>query len=445
MEIAFVDDEGMAAILDKAEPAPDPLRPEPSKPKVELQKPEPTPKDKEKPRAKVVVVPPPPATPPPPPPPPMEKQIHQKMVDQDKFPDEADNAEAKYLAQKNHRAARDTRALQTNLVRDQRNPNQGPVEKSDNQAPQPGMKKHKIAELQKRAGVENRVVRERPRPGDEGKARETKPGKLSMRGLTPKATDQKGPERARDGVELRDDTPGPLAEARQGNAGERSGSRAKGAKRPDLTLKATDYDKIVGESVAKAEREKAAKAEVSHAEGRWAKLQKKQEAMRSSLENFTPDAYVGRESELGTRAHPYAAYIAEMHRSIHKLWAFSFLPSLDSRGALDPYNDMTRWTMISIVLSDSGVVEAANIARPSGYLPFDAAAWDVVMTAGPFPKPPEAIRSHDGKVYVDWVFHRDERQCGTDFVVPHILTGDKHTHAASPSGDKHAAAASRRF
>lgn len=439
VEIAFIDDEPLLPKpLDDRPPADEEKRPEPpsrslppEKEKVEKDKPDKKEKDKEKPpEPKPVVVE---NKPPPPPPPPMEKQVHQKMVDQDKFPDEADNPDAKYLAQKNHRAAKDTRALQTNLVRDQRDPTPAPTEKSNNEAPQPGMKEQKVAELAKRAGKENQVVRSRPRVGDEGQAEKSAPGKLSMRGLTPKSVEQKAPaDKARDGVELRDNTPGPMAEARQGAAGERAGSRSKGVRRPNLQLNPMDYDKIVGESVAMAERQRAAKSEISHGEGRWDKLLKKQQALRSSLENFTPDAYVGRESELGTRAHPYAAYIAEMHRGIHKLWAFSFLPSLDSRGALDPWNDMSRWTMISIVLSDSGAVESANISHPSGFLPFDTAAWDVVQQAGPFPRPPEAIRSYDGKVYLDWAFHRDERQCGTDFVIPHILTGDKHSRSLPP-------------
>jgi TonB family protein len=173
------------------------------------------------------------------------------------------------------------------------------------------------------------------------------------------------------------------------------------------------YDRIVGEAVAERERREAARAEVSRAPGRWDKLQKKLGLMRSSLENFTPDAHIGNEAELGTRAHPFAAYIAEMHRSIHKQWAFDFLPSLMSKGALDPWNDMERYTLIGIVLDDSGTVEKVTIRRPSGFAPFDAAAMDAVVSSSPFPKPPDSIRSPDGKVYLDWTFHRDDRQCGT--------------------------------
>jgi TonB family protein len=431
VEIAFVDEDpessGQPPELDKLDlPRPEvrDRRPPaaPSKPERPEKVKPPTPP---RPTEKVVVVEKP-REPPPPPPPPEQELVHQKMVDQDKFPDEADNAEARYLAQKNHRAARDTRALNTNLVRDSVGPTSSPTEKSDLQQPEIGMKDRKTAELQRRAGQERKVVRSTPTSGDEGKSERTTPGKLSMRGLVPRSVEQQGPQLTpREGMELHDRDAGQMAAAREGNAGERSGTRRRGA-RVNLSLGALDYDKIVGESVARAERDRGARAEVSHAEGRWARLERKQAAMRSALENFTPEAYVGRESELGTRAHPYASFIAQMHQAIHKLWAFSFLPSLDGRGALDPYNDMTRYTRIAIILKDSGELESANILRPSGYLPFDAAALDVVMSAAPFPKPPEAIRSYDGKVYLDWVFHRDGRQCGTDFVVPHILNRDRH-------------------
>jgi hypothetical protein len=59
--------------------------------------------------------------------------------------------------------------------------------------------------------------------------------------------------------------------------------------------------------------------------------------------------------------------------------------------------------------------------RASGYLPFDAAAIDVAFNAGPYPDPPRAIRSANGKIYVHWQFHRDERQCATSGVDYFIL------------------------
>ena len=77
---------------------------------------------------------------------------------------------------------------------------------------------------------------------------------------------------------------------------------------------------------------------------------------------------------------------------------------------------------IEIVVRNDGVLDGMTIARPSGSLPFDTAALDAVSSAAPFPSPPDAIKSRDGKVYLTWHFHRDERQCHPNYVDMHILT-----------------------
>ena len=89
-----------------------------------------------------------------------------------------------------------------------------------------------------------------------------------------------------------------------------------------------------------------------------------------------------------------------------------------------------------VVLNPDGSVDKLGIVRPSGYAPFDAAALDAVMSSAPFVRPPEAIRSVNGKVYLDWRFHRDDRQCGTFGVDPHILTAvaGKHEHDTTEVG-----------
>ena len=74
-----------------------------------------------------------------------------------------------------------------------------------------------------------------------------------------------------------------------------------------------------------------------------------------------------------------------------------------------------------MVLNRDGTVDKVTVVRASGYLPFDAAAIDVAFNAGPYPDPPRAIRSANGKIYVHWQFHRDERQCATSGVDYFIL------------------------
>jgi TonB family protein len=74
-----------------------------------------------------------------------------------------------------------------------------------------------------------------------------------------------------------------------------------------------------------------------------------------------------------------------------------------------------------MVHNRDGTVDKVTVVRASGYLPFDAAAIDAAYNAGPYPDPPRAIRSANGKIYVHWQFHRDERQCATSGVDYFIL------------------------
>ena len=126
-----------------------------------------------------------------------------------------------------------------------------------------------------------------------------------------------------------------------------------------------------------------------------------------------------------------------MHRQIHKLFTFGFLADLDMKpSANSPYNNEELWTQLEIVIKGDGTVDKVGIVRGSGVLPFDVAAIDSVMSAAPFPPPPAAIKSVNGKVYLDWQFHRNELACGTFGVDPHILTtvGDNTQHDTSEAG-----------
>jgi TonB family protein len=377
----------------------------------------------------------------PPKPQPLPPMDHRKqMVDQDNFPEEQDNAEAKYLAQKNHRAAKETRAEATNLIRSVESQQKtSPSEESQNQLPNVGGKTDKIAELENHQGQKNTMPRSSPMRGDEGQSMEAqKPGPLSMRNLTPRAIDQREAQKTREGVEIQEPGRGDLPMARIGRDGERgqTGDAKKGG-RVHLSLDHHNYDNIEGFATAEKERRQAARAEVSHKAGRWDRYQAKAQAMRSSIENFTFDVKPGNQAELGTRASPFAAYITAMHRQIHKLWTFGFLADLDGKPSSNsPYNNEELWTQLEIVIKGDGTVDKVGIVRSSGVLPFDVAAIDSVMTSAPFPPPPQVIKSANGKVYLDWQFHRDERACGTFGVDPHILTtvGDASQHDTSETG-----------
>src|SRR5574338_520576 len=134
-----------------------------------------------------------------------------------------------------------------------------------------------------------------------------------------------------------------------------------------------DYERIMGKEKVDEERQVAAR-KMSSKKGRW---ERKLAAIKSSLENFVPDVRPGNQTALKTRAHPYALYIARMHRRIHELWGFGFLEDLDNKGADYPLNDPNLWVNLEIyiltevpddggvgVLDDGQMV--ANVAKLPG-------------------------------------------------------------------------------
>jgi TonB family protein len=114
-----------------------------------------------------------------------------------------------------------------------------------------------------------------------------------------------------------------------------------------------------------------------------------------------------------------------MHRSIHKLWGFGQLEDWDEKSSSSPFNNMNLMTNLELVLNRDGTVDKVVVVQSSGYLPYDAVAIDVAYSAGPYPDPPKAIRSPNGKIYVHWRFYRDERQCATSGVDYFILDDGK--------------------
>ena len=373
-----------------------------------------------------------------PPQPPSPQPVIDKrkqMVSQDHFEEEKDNADAKYLAEKNHRVTEDTRTESTNLIRRA----QGADHKSapnENRDKEVGEKDQVIAELEQRRGID--LPRDAPQRGHEGQSsdkRETKPGPLSMRNLVPR-TDERAELKQREGVERQETTAGDLPMQRQGHDGERGGATRKGGEKVKLSLDMHSYDNIEGFATAQKERREAALAQRSHVRGRYDKYQDSLGALRSALENFTPDVKVGNQAELGTRASPFAAYITSMHRQIHKIFTFGFLQDQQNKLGRGAFEDETLWTQIQISLNGDGTIDKLGIVRSSGSVPFDAVALDSVRSAGPFEKPPQAIRSANGKVYMDWQFHRNELACGTFGVDPHILTtpGENVEHDSTETG-----------
>jgi TonB family protein len=401
---------------------PEKQKPDPRKKKIEVAKQEPAKKeaDKTKPKPEPeVVVPPLPPMPPEPPPPPEPRKGHEKMVDLDNGKDVPPPPDAKYLAEKNNRAEVETRAEDTNLERNQKGEGQASAP-SERDEPQPGADKRKIAELEDEKSALGRKAPEvtphekpvvaAPTPEEQ---QQQKKSLLALRDPAPKVHELT-PETA--DLSLPRAADGDLAENRAVRGKKSNAAKLPPGKRVKLAITGDDYEYMFGAD-AEAERRLAQKQRSMKVGKHLQKLAH----MGSALENFIPEVKPGNQTALNTRAAPFAAYIARMHRSIHKLWGFGALEDWDELGSGSPLNNPALMTALEIVMNGDGTVDKVSIVKSSGYLPYDAAAMDVAYSAGPYPDPPRAIRSKNGKIYVHWRFFRDERQCATSNVDYFIL------------------------
>jgi outer membrane biosynthesis protein TonB len=397
-----------------------PLSPRPPPTPIEAEKLEDTPLQVAlKPPPKPVQLKPPAVQPPPPPPPPTPKAAtppqppppNMVMVEvkDDKHVVDKSPDDAKQLSDKNRDVAEETRAKQTNLDKESEGQQVASRESDDHMSPDIGGPEDKIRQLEEAKPTTDRHIRETDHSGkeqaavgaikgdggdngDEGTG-ETDPGVLAMRGIG-------GRGRITD----------------NGKDGKKIGKRGTPGINTPMSFK--DYERILGKERIDEERQVAAR-KMSSKKGRW---ERKLDAVKSSLENFVPDVRPGNQTALKTRAHPYALYIARMHRRIHELWGFGFLEELDGKGSDYPLNDPNLWVNLEVSVNPDGTLHKVTIAKTSGKTEFDVAAVDTVISSAPYEATPEAIRSVDGRIYLRWGFYRNWRQCGTFNVEPYILT-----------------------
>ena len=367
-------------------------------------------------------VPPPPAVPPakqPPPPPPVKG--HEKIVDlqTDKKVEPPPNA--KYLAQENMRAEEETRDTRTNLEKAQQGTDEASqAESKRRDDKEAGDEKTKIAEMEDQKSKAGRQAPENtPRVETESLQPEQQRPKQSPV-LSLRETAPRGHEITPETVDpsLPHDPAGLLARARSKSAfRDDDGGKASHGQRVKLALSGHDYEYMFG-TQAKADRQLSQKEMSTHM-GR--SVARRMAQVRSSLENFIPDVKPGTKTVLNARRAPFAAFIARVHRQIHKYWGFGALEDWDSLPASSPFNNDALATMLEIVLNQDGTVGKITVVKASGYVAYDAAAIDAVFAAGPFPEPPQEILSSNGKVYFHWNFARDGRACGTEGVEYYIL------------------------
>ncbi len=213
---------------------------------------------------------------------------------------------------------------------------------------------------------------------------------------------------------------------------ERAGARA--SRGVSLNLSFSQFEQTFGADELRAEREAYLEQRRSKSQGGNREVEWKQ--FRAAIENFVPNVKPGNQTALNAAASPFAAYLAEVHRLIHREFAFRFLKDLPLVGG--PYNDPTLYTQLEIIINQDGTLHKVGVIQSSGFTPYDYGAWNSVVRAAPFPEPPKKILSGDGRVYMHWGFNRDERQCGTFNADPYILPnlGNSPNPSPGPMHDK---------
>lgn len=345
----------------------------------------PPPKKEPKKRKKLVKRPPPAIPRPQPPEPPRLKMVEINTPESKTAP-----KNARFLSDKNRRVAKETRARHTNLQRDHRKPE-----------PTPSKALRRKIDGAAKPQLARKAQKARPRRQPRRKPVRVSP-LLAMRRPAQRAIHERT-EIAKNGSLA---AAQPLRRA------------AAPRRRLDLNLDHQSLDRMYG----KAAHEARERARLAVSPRRGGKIERKWKRMRAALENFVPEVQPGNQTALGTRANPFAVYIARMHRKIHPLWGYGFLVDLDNKGDRNPLNDMSLRTTLEVAVNPDGSIAKATIVRPSGKLVFDVAALDSVFSAGAFDATPRGIRSANGKVYMHWSFYRNHRQCGTFNVHPYILT-----------------------
>ncbi len=361
--------------------------------------------------------PPKPAQPPPPPPPPEAAKPPPPIPDNMRMvevPDEnvVDKApdDATHLSDKNRDVAEESAAKDTNLEAEKKGEVVASAESKDTTSEEIGGPDDEIAQNEDSEATTNERVEASDHSGAEEIAKGTVVGEEGDGGDDGDGGDKEPGMMAMRNVEGR----GRVADP--GGDGKKAGK--KGTKGAKLRIDFEDYERIVGPDKAEEERLIASRKR-SHKKGKYTK---RLEAIKSALENFTPDVRPGNQTALKTRAHPFAVYVARMHRRIHELWGFGFLEDLDSKGSGHALNDFDLYVAIEVALNPDGSVYKTTIAKTSGKLEFDVAALDTILAGGPYEDTPDAIRSVDHRVYLRWGFYRNWRQCGTFNVEPYILT-----------------------
>ncbi|MGB8331640.1 MAG: hypothetical protein WCE62_16045 [Polyangiales bacterium] len=333
-----------------------------------------------------------------------------------------------FVAEENNRVEEETVARIRNMIRDDKLPSPGPQQKpSDTLEEEGNAREQEIAEARNKEGSDARKVTEeeadRKRPDKAINADPMKVERVSRAAPDGKRADTSGDragERADDTITITD-AAGTFSIRRPSSAGQGGGERAKG-KGPGGQMAWSQFEGAVGSDQLEQDR-RAYLAERKSSQ-RGISREKTWNEFRAAIENYAPGVKPGATTALNAAASPFATYIAAVHRRIHQEFADRFLRTLPIGG---PYQDDTLMTKLEIVLNRDGSVHRIGVVRSSGLLPFDFGAFNSVLRGQPYPEPPDAILSGDGRVYIHWGFFRNQRQCGTFNAEPYLLRDPRGT------------------
>ncbi|AKF06717.1 TonB C-terminal domain-containing protein [Sandaracinus amylolyticus] len=224
-------------------------------------------------------------------------------------------------------------------------------------------------------------------------------------------------------------------EAGEGLAIGRSGRTRGGARRggetgvrggPGSPLSWSQFESIYGEEELRRQRE--ARLEERRSRSRGASRERRWQEFRAAIENFVSEVRPGNQTALDAAASPFATFLSDMHRRIHREFADRYLASIGP-DASEGLNDMSLNTTLEISVNPDGTVHRVGIVATSGNILFDFGAFNSVMRAQPFPQPPDAILSGDGRAWLHWRFDRSPRQCHPTNARPFMLRNGSGTGA----------------
>ncbi len=419
------------------------------------------------------------AKPPPPPPPKEDKNV---AVQQIQKKDEEKNEEAKLLAEKNHhvKAADQTQASVTSLVENNPEPSPGtnaagPSERPGNGAKsvaaqdedRPGEKiapnvlkqpppKAALPDPPKSAVATPPPGQPAPEPPGTPKTATAQGPQATPANQPPQGTGAKGPPPAA-GPKAPDTMAGPngvgtipkpsapgVAAVASATPPGANGNGLPKYKLPEM-LPATGGNKwvdglgsnyagksgsptslspnVIAGAVGQPQIDKLRLAEaetrLSKHRGEWKSALL--ERWKPAIENYVPGVKPGNQTNLGTRASPFATYLTQIHNRLHPIFSEGFVDNLGDLPKESILRDPSLVAWMEIVLKPDGTIHHLGIVKNSGSTVFDIAALDSVDRAAPFGTAPKEIVSPDGLIYLHWEFHNDVERCSTANARPYML------------------------